>query len=288
MNSPRDSHVAELVADFVFGRLEGDELQRVREHLEQCSECAQDFAAAVTLRQASEEAQHLSEQRIAQLSDSPDILLLEEREHLESCARCSHELSVLRDLGAAPDLSDRSRQPRRAASPAPRARLLQQWVAPAMVLAATIAFLLLPRGIDPTELAQLEPMPVRLSRTAPQPDSFEAARLAGLSSYVDEDWSGAIASFELALRMRPGIAELRLYRASANALRGEPELARDELGDLVADATLDATTANEARWQLAQLELAAGEAQAARELLGEIVDSRGHRARNAQELLNQL
>ena len=46
MSSLHEEHVVDLVADFVWGRLEGEELSRVRAHLEGCEDCARDFAAA--------------------------------------------------------------------------------------------------------------------------------------------------------------------------------------------------------------------------------------------------
>jgi hypothetical protein len=299
VNSPHDEHVVDLVADFVWRRLDEATLSRVRKHLETCSDCASDYAAAVVLRQAGEAKMHLDAERLTELSGASGRISPEERAHLESCDPCAHELDMLRGLGSAPSVSGlelelapypKKRELRRASSPSPRSRRLGWSVAALAVAAALILFIIPGReSVELGTMAVLEPMPVRVTRSSAEPGSFDEARLQALAAYGAANYVEALERLDLSLERRAGDPEMSLYRASALALTGRLDDARDGFIDLLADGdAVDAAMRDEARWQLVQVELLQTDRAGVEELLDELLARPGHREADARSLRAKL
>jgi hypothetical protein len=299
VNSPRDEHVVDLVADFVWGRLDETTLARVRWHLETCSDCASDYAAAVVLRQAGEAKLHLDAERLSKLSETAARISPEQRAHLEACDPCAHELDMLRGLGNAPSISGlerelapypKKRQPRRATPLAPRSRRMGWSVAVLAAAAALVLFIIPGReSVDLGALAVLEPMPVRVTRSSAEPASFDEARLQALAAYGAADYVQALENLDLALERRAGDAEMFLYRASALALTDRLDDSREGFIDLLAGGdAVDPAMRDEARWQLVQVELLRGDRAGVEEVLDELLAQSGHREADARSLRAKL
>jgi thioredoxin-like negative regulator of GroEL len=155
--------------------------------------------------------------------------------------------------------------------------------------AAILLFVLVPPAGDPglADLAQVEPLPVRITRAVPEPDSFEDHRLRGLEAYATGDYLAAGAHLADALELRPADAEILLYLGSTFLLRGQPESAADLLGGPAIAAT-DPVLRDEAAWQLANALLMAGRVEEAEQTLETLAVREGRRRGDAQALVEAL
>ncbi len=170
---------------------------------------------------------------------------------------------------------------------------------------AAVAFLGQPKTVPLPTLARLEPLALPLDRPpapharSPAADApyleawskvrrpqLQAALRIARSSYAQQRWSAAEADFEIAQLVEPTRAFLALYRGSALALDGRLDAARDALDMCIAIG--DDVLSHEARWQLAQIALAVGDAPSARQLLESVRAGEGARAPAAAEQLAAL
>jgi hypothetical protein len=251
-----DAHVVDLVQDVLFGHVDRETACRVHAHLAVCDECAADYTFAFRLRDAS-------------MAAPLDASLAQFLETLEMPAASSAQAPVRR-------LRRLSVRPTRIA---------------VSFLAAAAALLLLVRPWSDDEfasIARLEPLPVRLTREAPEPESFAEARLQALSAYRDGDWTTALARCETALQRRPGDGEMTVYAASAEAFLQRLPAAAERLDALLADAAQPIAILREARWQRAQLALHEGDDDRARVELEFLVRESGIRQEDARAQLQQL
>lgn len=153
------------------------------------------------------------------------------------------------------------------------------WLALAASLLALLA--LWGRGddsnADVVALARLEALPVATLRSGS--DSLEQ----GLGAYRDADYPTAVTHLRAATESDPESSEAWLYLGSAQLLLKRTAEARSALERAV---VADGSWSAEARWQLAQLALAAGDAEDARARLETCLDA--HRAEEARALLERL
>jgi hypothetical protein len=154
------------------------------------------------------------------------------------------------------------------------------------LLAAVALVVILPLGgpqpADLAGLAQIEPLPVRVTRDATSSGSVEAATAEGRAAYASGDYARAIA----ALAHAEDSPERDLYVASAHVLSGDRVSARPLLTEAM--ATGPGAVAHEARWLLAQVELLDGHRPEAILLLREVAAERGRRSAAAAALLSSL
>ncbi len=287
------NHILEQMADYLENRLTPEQRREVEMHRDRCSECGAALAFAMKL-QAEALAQglaHIRPDRIIALSGNRDTATPAEQQHLDTCESCRRELEWASageedEMPGGEDVDENSR--RRAVLSFAR----RWWPAVTVAAAAVIATVIfLPRGsrdpVDYTALASIEPLPVRISRSAVEPGTFEAARLRGLELYRDGDYAGARAALEEALGLKPGDAEMLLYLGSSESLAGNFAHAATHLEAAVATADAPALR-EEALWQLANARLALNDIPAAKLALVDVVELDRGRADHARELLGNI
>lgn len=252
-------HVLGHAAEYLRGELDEREALATYEHLLTCAGCAAGLQLAAGLRRAGGRA-------------------------VEAPLPPADELGRRRELAFLRGVRQRPGQG------SPRRARLAGW-APALAAAAVLLLLLRPWGA--TELTSLapyadhDPLPVRVSRAVAPPASFEAARLAGLAAYARGDWEEAATRLAEAVERRPDHAESWLYRGSALRQAGAAQAAHHALREAAALSPATEVAGAEARWQLAQLELAAGDREGAGRWLEEL-DGAPRRAGEAAELRARL
>lgn len=283
-------HVADLVLDYVEGRLTPQQSRDVEAHLATCDSCAADYRWASELRSDAERAglRHLSPERIVALSQG--AVTNDEATHLAACESCRAEIEWARRVPLPPLRVEG------AARPSWLERLggllMARYAWGLGAAAAAIALLVFFRtGDDPTRLARIEALPAPAQRGVPTPGSFEEAFANGLARYAQEDWRGAEAELEKAATLAPQRPEAHLYLGSVRLLQGRMHDATASLTrakELTETPDADPRVAEEARWQLAQALLKQGDTEAARALLTEIRLAAGRRSKAAGVLLEQV
>ena len=161
-------------------------------------------------------------------------------------------------------------------------------VAAAAVI-ATVIFL--PRGsrdpVDYTALASIEPLPVRISRSAVEPGTFEVNRhCAGSSSTATAITPARVPRSRKRSASSPA-TETLLYLGSSASLAGNFAHAATHLEAAVATADAPALR-EEALWQLANARLALNDIPAAKVGPVDVVELDRGRADHARELLGQV
>lgn len=252
-------HTLGQAAEYLRGELDERESLATYEHLLGCEDCSAGYRLAAGLRLAGGRAP------AAPLPPADDLGRRRDQRFLRSVARTPGQ---------------RSRRPTRIAG----------W-APAMAAAAILLLLLQPWGA--AELATIapyadrDPLPVRVSRAVAPPASFEAARLAGLAAYARGDWDDSAERLAEALRLQPDHAESWVYRGSALRQAGAAQAAHGSLRRAVELSPATEPIGAEARWQLAQLELSAGDRDGALRWLEEL-EGAPRRAEEAASLRVRL
>jgi tetratricopeptide (TPR) repeat protein len=301
MTSPSEGHRDEIrakMADYLLGRLSESERHEVRRALEDDAELAAEFRFAQELEQKWSTSEELEAERMVELADGGAMTEEEER-HFAQHALDRRALEMLREVGAMPRYESTEHQPRRAEAHAPRQSFrlsAGRWSAALVAVAAALVLMLGPwsdsKDVDLSRYAQIEVLPVRISRGSAEAGSFEEYRLQGLERYRDQQWSASIAVLDSALALRTDDAEVLLYRGSARLHRGEFEMARESFrrasainasrGEIVSPLH------EEILWQLAQCELSLGERKNATVLLQGLAAGRGARGARAIRQLESL
>jgi tetratricopeptide (TPR) repeat protein len=156
----------------------------------------------------------------------------------------------------------------------------------AAVTAVVVAFFSSRRDEQLSRVARIEPLPVRINRGVGEPDSFEVARIRGLELYAEGDYGAARQALRDAVRLQPQHVEVTVYLGSAELLLGNLAEATPLLQQ--ASQATDPVVREEAIWQLANAELAAGRRQQAVSALRALAaGGRRHRA-DAAALLERL
>jgi tetratricopeptide (TPR) repeat protein len=266
-------HVDLDIADFVAGRLSEARQKVIEDHLRQCDTCAAEVAWANEFRNQAlrQGLRHLDPMRIVELSLRHTVASDTEQEHLDSCDRCRTEVAWSEELPT-PSAKTTRRRPLRLAL-----------LAAAAVI--TVALLFIPRGdrFNPSQFAIVEPLSVRVSRSIPEPGSFEESRLLGLDAYKSGDFGSALEHFLHASSMESDHPELLLYLGSAELLDGRVDPAIEHLRQAMDNATEPAVR-DEATWQLVNALLLSGLADEAEDLLTALAEGEGRRADEARSL----
>lgn len=295
MNSsePRSgAHLDDTLGDFVLGRLTAFEHQRWVDHLASCAACREQVALAQSMR---EDGVHLGADRIVEIADDASTVRTDEAAHLDACEQCSGEIAKMRmleaplDLVLAEDVTRRTLGPRR--TTAPRSSRRRASIPMALfAVAAALVVVFLPRGDEQGLMrgfAQIDPLPVRITRAAAEPGSMDEARLLGLEAYRDAQWTHAVEQLTTA-RIRGGGAEVGLYLASSHLQLDRDELALAELDRVLADSTANAGLLDEARWLRVQLALRAEDPASVERWLRAIEAAEGRRAPDARALRDRM
>ena len=298
-----NDHVLDRIADYLAKRLSQEQHMTVETHLQDCGDCAGEFAWARQFKDAALRAglRHLDPARIVELSDKREAISEPEAMHLRTCSHCENELQWAGDLqepaldltdalehsGIAPGAREAVRGTPKASATGPGYRT---WMGLAATLALAVSLVIfLPQGPDEdvAVLARIEPLPVRISRSVPEPDSYQEARNLGLEAYATGDYATASIHFAQALDRLPDEVEIFIYMGSSWLLQGQPDKAADVLrraADLAAGTSLEP----EALWQLANAELADGRSEPAAEALHRLQILSGPRADDANSLLADM
>lgn len=277
-------HVELEIADFVAGRLSDERRRQIEDHMKECDPCRNDVRWAVELRDEAlrQGLRHLDPMRTIALSADASNATEAELAHLDGCKSCRGELEWAK---SAPD-EDAETEP----EPAPRRRgSLGPWaLAVAAIVVLAFAWMLAVRTPPSTTgLARIEPLPVHATRSVVEAGSFEEQRLLGLEAYVARDWETAREAFGRAVEMRPEDPEMWLYLGSTALLLGDAATAMDELA-LAAELAGAPALRDEATWQLANAELAAGRPADAERHLRDLADDEDRRAADARALLSEI
>ncbi len=285
-------HRNHQIADFLAERLAEAERRDFEEHMKRCPECSADLSWARDLREQAlrQGLRHLAPMRIVELAADRQAVTEAEGDHLSRCRECGTEIDWAGGLCEPAEGEDEDAGPRTRWTPiAGRPRRVNWGWAGLAAAAAVLLFVLLPPAGDPglADLAQVEPLPVRITRAVPEPDSFEDHRLQGLEAYSAGDYVGAGAHLADALELRPADAEMLLYLGSTFLLRGQPESAAEML-DGPAVAATDPVLRDEAAWQLANSLLLAGRGDEAERTLETLAGREGRRRTEAQALVEAL
>lgn len=242
-------HVESQLADYVHGRLVGDQNTEVKKHLDECTECGADYRWILAFREdgRAEGVHHLTPERIVDIAKAADADTLEQH-HLKGCQDCMSELAWVRENTreeAHPQLLEipESSEGRR---PFPVRAL---WAAGLAAAAMLTVFLLIPREAGEESiatLAELSPLSVSVTRAHSEPGTFEAHLTEGLNRYADGNYVEAHARLQEALGIRPDHEVALLYSASSSLFTGRPQEAEAVLIGL-RQASL-ATVRTEARW----------------------------------------
>lgn len=292
------AHIDLEIADFLAGRLPAARRDELESHLRQCPECARraDWARRLRDEALRDDAPHVTPERVVAISRSgPEPATDQERDHLSWCSGCRQDLEWAGSTPAGEEAAGDAAAAGASTAPAvPAARRQRSrrwigWLGLAATAAAVVLLVvLLPPGAgDPSGLARIEPLPVRLTRTTPEPGSFEEARQEGLADYRAGHYADAREHLARASRLHPASAETRLYLGSAHMLLGEHRLAIEELAR-AADAAEGGIVLQESLWQLAQASLAAGDRDGAATALVRLTEEGGARGRDAAEQLTEL
>ncbi len=283
-----NEHVLDEVVDYVEGRMTPERMEQVRRHLEQCAECAADFAFTRELREEAmhQGLRHLDPARIVALaSEEGDSASENERSHLNSCNECREELEWARTLPSADEVLRREGAQKKVV---PLRRPAGVWL---LAAATVVALFMIPRltsrNQDVSRFVRIEPLPVGLDRGASPSGEFERERLDGLERYAEGNWSGAIGSFRRALELQPDSDEIRLYLGSAELLAGNSAEAVDLLRP-AAERASGGRIHDEARWLYANALLAVGRARDAERVLSQIAEEESDHSDAAESLLEQL
>ena len=270
-------HLEFELADIVLGRLPREKQAEVEEHLRTCDICAAEVAWANEFRgQALRQGlRHLDPMRIVELSLRQTLASDTEQEHLDSCDCCRSEVAWSEELPT-PDAKTARRRPFHLA-----------WLAAAAAI--TVALLIIPRGdrFDPSQFAIIEPLPVRISRSIPEPGSFEESRLLGLDAYKSGDYGSAREHFLRASSMESDRPELLLYLGSAELLEDNLDSAEAHLRQAAQHAPAGALH-DEANWQLAHTLLLLRRADEAKRIFSILAKQEGRRRGESFELLERL
>lgn len=282
-------HLDDVLADFVLGRLAADEHARWLAHLATCEPCRALVAVAQRVR---EDDAHLATDVIVALADGVIELSTEHALHLQSCAACAAELEEMRAIALPEELQTPVSFARRAPAPLSRARRVQRiaWPMGMLAVAAVLVMMMLPRGAEEfllADLSELEPLPVRITRSVTEPESMEEARLLGLEAYRAGDWITAAEHLERAID-RGGEIDLRLYLASSRLFLGDDVTAHDSIDTLLVDPQATPGLRDEARWLRVQIALRAEDVDTTNALLEEIISGAGRRAAEANELRERI
>jgi len=287
-----NAHVDLEIADFVAGRLSEERRKQIEDHLRECDRCSAAAAWANDFRREAlrQGLRHLDPLRIVELSLRAEIASEAEQAHLASCASCRAEVAWAKEHPT-PDAETEDDEPPAVPTAIPRARpkrLPPAWLAAAAAM-IVIALLLVPRidRFDPTQLAIVEPLPVRISRSIPNPGSFEESRLLGLDSYRSGDYVSARKHLLHALSIETGRAETLMYLGSAELLDEHPETASEYLRKAAEYAPIGAVH-DESRWQLANALLLLGRTDEATHELSILADRDGPRRSDSLALLEAI
>ena len=285
-------HVVGDIADYLEDRLDPEREQAFKNHLDECAECAADYAVALQFHEhgAREDLRHLSAERIAILASEPEARITEiEQRHLDECENCRSEYEWAKTH---PD-EDAWDSVVSAAGGLATPRKSWRWgwkpvgVGLAAAAAAILLIIALPDGRDVSDLAIMEPLPVRISRAPVTPGTFEAFRLHGLELYRSEDYAAALEHLRRAYTARPEDAEVPLYIGSAHLMLDQPKDALVFLEVAIEKTTNDAIR-EESLWQLANAQIAAGLVTDARSVLEKVIAAAGPHAADARQLLEKL
>jgi len=287
-------HRNHQIADFLAGRLEEAERREFEEHMKACPECSADLSWARELREQAlrQGLRHLAPMRIVELAADRQTATGAEGDHLAQCRECGKEIDWAGSLSepAEGEEEDEDAKSHTRWTPTTGRSRRRSWTwAGLAAAAALLLFVLIPSGSDRSlaELAQVEPLPVRITRSVPVPDSFEDRRLRGLEAYSAGDYVAAAAQLAGALELRPADAEMLLYLGSTFLLQDQPESAADMLGGPAVAAT-DTALRDEAAWQLANSLLLAGRGDEAERTLQVLSDREGRRRTDALALLEAV
>ena len=285
-------HVLDRLMDYLEGRLDDGDRAVVSGHLAHCVDCEREFAFASALKRAVEEQtlRHSTPERLVEIADGIGGTQTEaERRHLEMCVSCRDALEWATLHRSPPPIGDEV--PVVTPTPRPsRPRVDLSRLCVALVAVATMLVVVpnpFGRDADLGSVAIVEPLPVRMTRDAVAPGSFEESWLHALEKYQAKDYVSAAGEFDRALKRRPGDEHTRLYLGSCELLLQRPEQAIGRMRALVTDAT-DTRVRVEAQWILANALLLTGAESAARTALNSLAEGVGRRAVEATSLLVEL
>jgi len=285
-------HVVGDIADYLEDRLDPEREKAFKDHVNECADCAGDYAVALQFHEhgVREDLRHLGAERIAILASEPEARITEfEQQHLDDCETCRSEYEWAKTH---PDEDAWDSVVSAAEGPAtPRKSWRWGWKPVGVGLAAAAATILLiialPDGRDVSDLAIMEPLPVRISRAPVTPGTFEAFRLRGLELYRSGDYKTALEHLARAYNVRPDDDEVPLYIGSSHLMLGQPKDALVFLEAAIEKTTNDAIR-EESLWQIANAQIAAGLVPEARHVLEEVIASAGPHAARARQLLEEL
>jgi tetratricopeptide (TPR) repeat protein len=288
-------HVVGDIVDYLEGRLDPDREQVFENHLAECAECATDYAVALQFHEhgVQEGLRHLDAERIAVLASELESRITEfEQRHLDDCEDCrtEYEWAKAHPGEVEWDAIVSTRESARRVD-TPRKSWRWGWKPVGVGLAAAAAAILLiialPDRHDISELARIEPLPVRISRASVTPGTFEAFRLRGLELYRSGDYEAALEHLGRAFDAKPEDDEVPLYIGSAHLMLGQPQDAA-RFFKSVSNKTSNDAIREECLWQLANAQIAAGLIAAANSTLDEVSSAAGPHAADARGLLEEL
>jgi len=274
-NGEGPTHVVDLIVEFQIGELTSEAEAEIRRHLGECRECAADYAWVEAFgRNALQQGlRHLAPARLVAMAEGRETAAAAHEEaHISACSSCSAELEWARREAPAIDFEE---------SPSPlkvrrRERAEDEGRIPfGLALGALAA------------LVRLEPLPVRLSRSASILGTFEENRVAGLEHYSLGNYAAAEGPLRLAAELRPEDGEIRLYLGSVELLQGRGAEAAQTLERALGQGE-DPTLREEIFWQLAHARLAAGQPELAMDALREVVLLDSTHQDEAREILVKL
>lgn len=289
-------HVTDKIGDILAGRLSPEEHAAAEVHMKACDDCALEIAWTRRFREQAlrQGVRHLHALRIIELAGSPNAATAAERDHLSSCADCGGELHWIEGLPADGEAgeteAEEDAETQLESAPGRRGAMLRRvWLPIGLAAAAILLVVLLPRLGEPdlSGLTVLEPIPVRINRAVPEPESFEDYRQQGLEAYLDGDYTTATEHLDAAVNLRPGDPSMHLYLGSSYLLLKEPARARESLVVAMENAR-DPALKDEAAWQLANALLLAGRTGEAEESLEALAVREGRRQQEARALLESV
>jgi tetratricopeptide (TPR) repeat protein len=288
-------HLGPKIGDLLAGRLTTEEQRGFEEHVKSCKECASELSLARELREQAlrQGVRHIPAPRIFELAGARHAVTPAESEHLSACADCEGEIQWAEGLPASGDAGEDSESEADPASGRPRKepdRANRDWLwAGLAAAAALVVLLLIPQdgATDLSGLASIKPLPVKLSRSVPAPDSFEEHRLLSLEAYAGADYPSATEHLSNALALHTDDPEMLLYLGSIQLLRGDTGDSVERFERARENAT-DSVVKEEAGWQLANALLMANRNDDAEQVLKEIASGEGHRRNDAAALLESI
>jgi hypothetical protein len=303
---PAGGHAADLLCDYLEGRLSPDSTARVHAHLDTCPTCRDLFDQGRRWRDdvLAQGARHLPPERLVALADAgKTALTAAEQAHLDSCRMCREQLTWLEALPAPEGLAATAPELEALAAASWRTRLRRSavdslariprwgWGAAALVTAACVAMILLAQpphvGPDVTGLARLEPLVVLSVRGPAGTVEFASAFHSGLEHYARGNYAQAATAFERAAQLTPSHESVFLYLGSARLLAGDPGAAIRPLERGPAN-TGDPELIAEYQWQLANACLAAGRLGLAWDCLNRLAAGGGSHAQEARVLRDRI